>query len=103
MTAQSAMTAMYPPQAVQSKWNPEDPEFPWQPIPIHSVPKKVSLWLCRETSVLVLDASLHIIIRLHIRPSIGQLVDCSDGQLVGRSFGRSVGGSVGRCVGRSYG
>jgi len=45
MTAQSAMTAMYPPQAVQSKWNPEDPEFPWQPIPIHSVPKKDDLIL----------------------------------------------------------
>lgn len=45
MTAQSVMTAMYPPTSDQAKWNLEDPQFPWQPIPIHSVPKKDDLIL----------------------------------------------------------
>jgi len=45
MTAQSVMTAMYPPTMDEAKWNPNDPNFPWQPIPIHSVPKKDDLLL----------------------------------------------------------
>ena len=41
MTAQSVLTAMYPPTHEETPWNPEDSLFPWQPIPVHSVPKKV--------------------------------------------------------------
>lgn len=45
MTAQAVMTGLYPPATEEEKWNPENPLFPWQPIPIHSVPKKDDLIL----------------------------------------------------------